>query len=100
MHQLIRKRNNTMFALHPLPIQTIHLSMTVTHIRPWETVPFLPVGRLLFRICHQFIGHKVDPVQLRQAGVFLAIQRKLLYLRQDHLFPRKRRTAHRVTAMV
>ena len=74
--------------------------MTGTRIRPWETVPFLPVGHLLFRIRHQFIGHRVVLVQPQQAGVFLATQRKLLYLRQDHLSLRKRRTAPRVMAMV
>jgi hypothetical protein len=70
MHQLPRKRNNTMFALHTLPVQMQRLLMVGTFIRTWETGPVEP---LLSRSRHQFIGHRVALVQFRQGGEFLAV---------------------------
>jgi hypothetical protein len=70
MHQLLRKRNNTMFALHTLWVQMQRLLMVGTFIQAWETDPVAP---LLSRSRRQFIGHRVVLVQLRQDGEFLAM---------------------------
>ena len=70
MHQLLRKRNNTMFALHTLTAQMQRLLTMEMFIQTWETIPVDPS---LFSSRDQFIGHRVVLVQFRQGGEFLAM---------------------------